>query len=119
MGWTKEQQKECETNWRVRNREHVNEQARKYYRTHKKEHRNRALKYNFGIDLQDYSILFNKQQGCCAICGRHQSLFKRVLSVDHSHKTGSIRGLLCQHCNHQLGWYENLKCQIENYLKNS
>lgn len=57
----------------------------------------------FGLTIESYNVLFSKQQGCCAGCLRHQSQFKRSLSVDHCHKTGSIRGLLCNDCNITLG----------------
>jgi hypothetical protein len=43
--------------------------------------------------------LFKKQKGRCAICGKSQSDFKRRLNLDHNHKTGQIRGLLCYYCN--------------------
>lgn len=45
------------------------------------------------------NVLFVKQKGCCAICGKHQREFKRRLNVDHNHKTGQVRGLLCYRCN--------------------
>lgn len=35
----------------------------------------------------------------CAICKKPRSAFKKNLSVDHSHRTGRIRGLLCYRCN--------------------
>lgn len=35
----------------------------------------------------------------CAICNKHESTFKKRLAVDHSHKTGRVRGLLCYRCN--------------------
>jgi Recombination endonuclease VII len=39
------------------------------------------------------------QKGCCAICKRHESTFAKRLAVDHNHKTGRVRGLLCFRCN--------------------
>ena len=36
--------------------------------------------------------------------------------IDHDHKTGKFRGLLCSRCNRQLGWYEKHREQIEKYL---
>ena len=75
------------------------------------------LEGKFGIDLDQYFILFNSQNGCCAICKRHQSNFKRALSVDHDHKTELIRGLLCDRCNMLLGIYENPKKELLQYLK--
>lgn len=44
-------------------------------------------------------VMYRLQEGKCAICKRHESEFKRRLSVDHNHKTGKVRGLLCFQCN--------------------
>jgi hypothetical protein len=68
----------------------------------------------YGISLQEYEKMFEEQLGCCAICGRNQSEFKRALSVDHDHKTGKIRGLLCNGCNNRvLSVVENASNLIE------
>ena len=72
------------------------------------------------ITLEQYNSIFDKQSGCCAICGKHQSEFKRNLAVDHDHKTGKIRGLLCHKCNLLLGYSsENIDVLNNsiNYLK--
>jgi hypothetical protein len=39
------------------------------------------------------------------------------LSVDHCHKTGKIRGLLCTKCNTALGWFETNQEQVQDYLE--
>lgn len=76
------------------------------------------LKCDYGLTLKQYQKLFEFQNGCCAICKRHQSKFKRKLSVDHNHKTGVIRRLLCDKCNNQLGYYERKKKkEFEKYLQ--
>src|ERR1035437_10727167 len=61
--------------------------------------RRNNLKKKFGITWEEYDELFKKQNGYCPICGRHQSEFKKRLSVDHDHNTKKVRGLLCQNCN--------------------
>lgn len=43
--------------------------------------------------------LSDTQNACCAICTRPETDFKKRLAVDHNHKSGRIRGLLCFHCN--------------------
>lgn len=57
------------------------------------------LKRNFGITVEQYEELFEKQNGRCAICGRHQFEFDKNFAVDHCHETREIRGLLCTFCN--------------------
>lgn len=43
--------------------------------------------------------LSDAQSAKCAICARPETSFLRRLSIDHNHKTGRVRGLLCFHCN--------------------
>lgn len=43
--------------------------------------------------------LFDKQDGRCDICQKKESHFAKRLAVDHNHKTGKVRGLLCYRCN--------------------
>ena len=55
------------------------------------------------MTVEDYDALMEKQNGQCAICKTNELTFGRGLVVDHNHKTGQIRGLLCSHCNVILG----------------
>lgn len=68
---------------------------------------NGRLKRRFGISLDEYNDIFSKQEGRCAICGRHQSEFDIAFDVDHDHKTGKVRGLLCRYCNTSLGHFKD------------
>lgn len=62
--------------------------------------RARHLLKKFGITPEQYEELYAQQNGCCAICGRHQSSFKRRLAVEHDHgELGQVRGLVCFKCN--------------------
>lgn len=54
----------------------------------------------YGLGLGDYDRMLEAQEGRCAIC-RARPKSKR-LAVDHDHKTGAVRGLLCSRCNHDL-----------------
>lgn len=60
----------------------------------------------YGITSEEYSLMLERQSGVCAICftipsgGRNKH---RPLSVDHCHKTGRVRGLLCHACNSSIG----------------
>jgi hypothetical protein len=70
------------------------------------------LMARYGVSLEQYKSLLTLQAECCAICGRHQSEFKRALALDHNHKTNEVRGLLCGHCNTSVGQFE--KVGVEN-----
>jgi len=81
------------------------------------------LKQKFGITLDQYDQMFEIQGGVCAICGNvetHKNHYGIVrLSVDHNHKTGKIRGLLCNNCNTGLGHFKEdpgLMLKATNYI---
>jgi hypothetical protein len=59
-----------------------------------------AIKSKFGLDAAGYQELLQRQDGKCAICRTKPG--KRLLAVDHDHKSGEVRGLLCVRCNHDL-----------------
>lgn len=67
--------------------------------------KNSKLKRFFGIDLAEYGRMLAAQNGVCAICRRiNRGKFARnPLGVDHCHKTGKVRGLLCHQCNFAIG----------------
>ena len=59
----------------------------------------------YGIDIEFYNKLLEKQEGKCSICLSEKNKIKNRdrLEVDHCHSTGKIRGLLCSSCNRALG----------------
>ena len=61
------------------------------------------------MTLEEHQKLFEKQQGRCAICNKHQSELNKEISIDHSHKTGKVRGLLCNNCNSGIGYFNDNK----------
>lgn len=75
---------------------------------HTAEGRDRRLRDLFNINEDEYDHILEYQQGVCFIC--KQPPKKRKLAVDHEHKTGLVRGLLCWGCNAALG---KLKDDIE------
>ena len=56
----------------------------------------------YGITLDQYNLLRKKQGYRCFVCRRPEKEFKVRMAVDHDHKTGEIRGLLCSYCNHRV-----------------
>ena len=98
--------------WREKNPEKVKTAQQKYRDTHKYEinryyERNKDASKNFsyqrlyGITIQDYNSLLNKQGGGCEVCGKPPKT--RRLYVDHNHSNKKVRGLLCHNCNAALG----------------
>jgi hypothetical protein len=61
--------------------------------------RSTRLAQTYGITAVDYALMLNEQDGRCAICQRTP---RYNLDVDHDHRTGAIRGLLCKLCNRRL-----------------
>jgi len=78
--------------------------------------KNNALKHAYKITVEDYDKKLKKQNYCCAICNKHRDEFKRNLSVDHDHKTGKVRSLLCIICNTNVGVVEDKLEMIQKYL---
>jgi len=82
-----------------------NEYWKKRYADNPRKSKDANLKNSYGISIEEYEIMFEKQGGRCAICGKHQSELTKRLFVDHDHKTGQVRGLLCANCNAGLGHF--------------
>ena len=60
------------------------------------------LKRTYGITLEEYDEMLERQGGRCAIC-RCEPRPDISLHVDHAHATGALRGLLCFSCNITVG----------------
>lgn len=79
------------------------------------------LRRKYGIDLKEYKNMLCHQNNACAIC---KTRFSRVLgpNIDHCHKTGKVRGILCAHCNRGLGSFKDSTKSLHkaaSYLKES
>lgn len=74
-----------------------------------------SLKRRYGITAEEYDEMFERQGGVCAVCGNECPTGRR-LSVDHCHKTGEVRGLLCALCNMVLGAVDDNQETLMNLL---
>lgn len=73
-------------------------------------------KVKYGLTLEQQNNLLSK--GTCDICGKVPIKGKiRNLVVDHDHANNKVRGVLCRQCNSNVGWLENRRKTIEDYLK--
>lgn len=95
---------------------------KKYY-----DSRDSHLKRSYGISLEEYDKMYFEQDGCCMICGKNENELleqhnetQKLLFVDHNHKTGKVRGLLCRKCNFMISYVGdnfNLLYRAIAYLK--
>jgi hypothetical protein len=76
-----------------------------YARENKKRVRGDNLRNRYGISETDYDAMFLAQGGVCKICRQPEHHMDRLLSVDHCHATGKVRGLLCNSCNRGIGLF--------------
>ena len=97
------------------NKEKENKRNREYEKRTKKARKNAKLKYRYGITLEQYNKMLDKQQHKCYICKEDAKNLSKKLAVDHCHNTKKVRGLLCSNCNTALGMFkDNI-----NFLKNA
>ena len=88
---------------------------KRYYQKYKETSiREYAYKTRYGISIQKYNELFEKQKGLCLIC---QTKGYRRLVVDHCHTTNKVRGLLCDNCNRGLGSFKDNIFSLKNAIK--
>lgn len=52
-------------------------------------------------------LYYKRMDGVCSICGKRETAKGLSLSIDHNHRTGKIRGLLCGKCNKGLGGFKD------------
>ena len=79
-------------------------------------HRKNHLKRTYGITVEEWEQRFEAQNGCCAICGIHQSELPKRLHTDHDHITNQFRGLLCFSCNEGLGGFKDSSVKLQKAI---
>ena len=91
----------------LRKREELLAQAKLYRETHPEKRWEIHLRRMYGISPDLYYAFLKRQNNCCAICFSDTPGRRRKFAVDHNHKTGMIRGLLCTTCNNGLGYFKD------------
>jgi hypothetical protein len=95
------------------NRESKNAYMREWTRARPHLRKALYLKKHYGVTLEWYDEKFTQQDGKCEICHKperrldHRTKEPFLLAVDHDHKTGIPRDLLCSFCNHGLGNFDD------------
>jgi hypothetical protein len=98
---------------------------KKKFETKEERQKRKLSKINqYGITELDKIKLLEIQKHRCAICEGHETIVRGgktiSLCIDHNHKTGKVRGLLCSNCNRGLGYFkDNMKSLLNaiRYIK--
>ena len=67
------------------------------------EQKKRKFLKKYKLTIAEYDEMIIKQQGKCTICGEQPD----KICIDHDHKTGKVRGILCSNCNSGLGFFKD------------
>lgn len=94
------------------NREQVLAKGKRYYLDNRQKVRDRQFMKKYGITARDVRRMNEKQKGLCLICNEGHKLV-----VDHCHKSGRVRGLLCGSCNKGLGYFRDSLSILEGAIK--
>ena len=90
-----------------------------YAAEHRTRGRRKRLMRNYGLTLEKFDELLTSQNGVCKICLKTCSTNPH-LSVEHNHKTGKVRGLVCHKCNQIIRLFDEqpeVMQRIMEYLK--
>lgn len=110
----RDQRRAAIRSYEQRNKEKLKEYRKKWVATAGREWSySREIQSLYNISLVEYNHLLEAQEGLCGICRRAQNWrsrwgsMKRRFCVDHDHKTGKVRGLLCDRCNLGLSKFDD------------
>lgn len=102
-----EKYKKWREDYEKRNRDHLRSQGKEFRERHKDRLQKKAVCKLHNIEISDYEEMVKDQENKCKICGMEETRIWKGkpmrLCIDHDHKTGKIRGLLCHSCNTGLG----------------
>jgi hypothetical protein len=118
-----------------RNRLAYRERTNRWYAENRERQRvaskDGARRRKYGLTLAEHEEMEAAQGGVCAICQQPETFKSKSgtvhrLAVDHDHKTGRIRGLLCRNCNaalghlrEDLGLFRRAVSYLESYAETS
>ncbi len=85
------------------NPERARRQHEEWRARNKQKQREYHLRHEYGLEAAEYDALAAAQGNRCAICRKDSPGRRKYWCVDHDHETGSVRGLLCGHCNSGIG----------------
>lgn len=107
--------KEKNKTWKKNNNDRVIKYNKEYRIINKEKIRKYLLRKFYNITTIQYNNMIVNQDGKCAICDNNFSQ-NNIPHVDHNHKTGKVRQLLCKKCNSVLGMVDENKKILNNAI---
>lgn len=92
--------------WAKDNREHLNECRRRQH-----------YKGKYGLTPEDRDAMLAEQGGRCGCCGSDTPKSKAGWVIDHCHKSGKVRAILCQPCNLTLGKVDESIAHLQSLIR--
>lgn len=89
--------------WYSRNQKAHAERVKRSEEKNPSGRHNSHLLRTYGISIEEYNAILERQGGGCAICEAKPEDGRNRFAVDHCHATGKVRGVLCHGCNGALG----------------
>lgn len=120
-----EELKEYHKNYRIKNAKKLKQTYANYRKNNQDKIKICKIKFNYNVTQEEATNLYKRSFGICNICKMSETSKGNngkisLLSIDHDHKTGKVRGVVCRNCNHGLGDFKesikNLKSAIK-YLQ--
>jgi len=100
--------KEYNKVWYQKNKERRLKEVAEYVKANPDKVEKWLLKFRckkYGLTVQQYLDLKIKQNNLCAICQQPNKSERCDFHIDHDHRTGKVRGLVCNNCNRGLGYF--------------
>lgn len=92
--------------YRATHKDAIKKSKERWYAEHPEYRKEYQLRYKYGMTPAEFSAMLSLQDGKCAVCGTTE-WGTRGPVVDHDHKTGMVRGILCSRCNVAAGMIDD------------
>jgi Recombination endonuclease VII len=109
----KEKQREAQKRYCLRHPDRKRASRKRWKQAHPEKVKAAYRKCVYGITDPEYQNLLKTQEGKCAVCQTPMA----SPHIDHCHKTKKVRGLLCQSCNHGIGFLKDNIAILKSAIK--
>jgi hypothetical protein len=98
-----EKVRENDKRWRENNKDKIKQRYKE------RSHKNRAyhLRRKYGLSTESISAILEQQRGACPICKKDLGDKTINIHIDHDHRSGKTRGILCRVCNTGIGHFDD------------